>query len=142
MAQRAADSLGLDEKASMKHANMQARLMHNTYMEMGPYAAEIGPCWIWIGKRSNAGYGQINVRVDGKHKTLSAHRVSFEAFKGRKIREGYETMHKCDNRTCIAPNHLKEGKKKANMLDMHAKGRGHGGVLKERAPHKLHGKGE
>lgn len=75
-------------------------------------------CWLWTRYFNNSGYGIFSF----KHKTFSAHRVSYECFRG-KIPEGMCVCHKCDTPTCINPDHLWLGDIKDNTLDMCRKGR-------------------
>lgn len=59
-------------------------------------------CWLWIaGKNIRDGYGKF--WLDNKLK--SAHRVSYEFFKGP-IPEGLDLDHLCRVRHCVNPDHL------------------------------------
>lgn len=81
-------------------------------------------CWPWPASRNpQTGYGQLSAWVDGKHKLLTAHRVSYQASFGA-IPEGKLVCHSCDNRACINPAHLFLGDQLDNMHDMWRKGRG------------------
>ena len=75
-------------------------------------------CWEWQKRISFDGYGQI------KHKTKvkSAHRVSFEVFKGE-IPKGFCVCHTCDNKKCVNPDHLWIGSHLDNAKDRDEKGR-------------------
>lgn len=75
-------------------------------------------CWIWQGSKNDKGYGRIR---SGK-KTFRAHRVSYEAFHGP-IPKGHGVLHKCDNPSCINPDHLFSGTQFDNMSDASTKGR-------------------
>ena len=80
------------------------------------------PCWDWAGKldqskNNGAFYGRLNIRIDGEHKTVRAHRASFEAFTGKKIRKGFEIDHKCNREICIATLHLQEVTPKKNCRE-------------------------
>ena len=68
-------------------------------------------CWIWTGCLLH-GYGIIRARG----RNYSAHRLSFELFKG--INPGKNFLcHKCDNPSCINPDHLFQGNQHDNMQD-------------------------
>ena len=74
-------------------------------------------CWFWLGTINNKGYGSI--RFEGK--TYGSHVISFFLEHGRFP----ETcgLHKCDNPLCVRPDHIFEGTKKDNTVDMMNKGR-------------------
>lgn len=67
------------------------------------------PCWDWVGQlgtgRGSGKYPQLCVRVNGKPKTLRAHRVSYEAFTGNELGDK-ECNHLCERTNCVAPLHL------------------------------------
>ena len=71
-------------------------------------------CWVWIGARSSHGYGRINMRVDGVHRSLWAHIVAFEEYV-RKLGTGEQVDHLCYNRACINPLHLQAVSKTINL---------------------------
>lgn len=76
-------------------------------------------CWLWIGSIISWGYG---VFYNGKKQKLSAHRLSYELFKG-KIPEGLSVLHSCDTRSCVNPLHLHVGTAKDNFNEMIARQR-------------------
>lgn len=88
----------------------------NTYRDLeqrliaGVRFAHVGhealPCWIWIRHTDRKGYPKISLRIDGKHQTLYAHRLSYETFRGEKIKPHYQLDHVCLNPSCINPMHL------------------------------------
>lgn len=78
----------------------------------------ITKCWQWIGSISPSGYARL--QVDGEN--ANAHRISYLVFKG-KIPKGKYVLHKCDNRSCVNPNHLFLGTHQDNMVDRNTKNR-------------------
>lgn len=86
-------------------------------------------CWTWTGTRSKtgqrgsyhrgAGYGHFMV---ADQKRVQAHRYSWELHFGP-IPAGMVVCHRCDNPTCVRPDHLWLGTHKDNVHDMIRKGR-------------------
>ncbi len=70
-------------------------------------------CWEWDASLNEEGYGQFWI----DNKTLRAHRVSYELFKG-KIPQGLQLDHLCRVRNCVNPEHLEPVTNKEN----HARG--------------------
>lgn len=60
-----------------------------------------GGCWMWKGRASTPGYGQVV--VGGKW--VSVHRFSYELENGP-IPEGMSVDHLCYNKLCVNPMHL------------------------------------
>lgn len=79
-------------------------------------------CWNWNGANTR-GYGCFHSIIEGKRRTLKAHRVSYVFANCQPIPEGMEVLHQCDNPSCVNPAHLSVGTKSDNMRDAAAKGR-------------------
>lgn len=78
-------------------------------------------CWIWVGAERK-GYGRLYYRKGGRQLPYAAHRLSYELHKGT-IPSGMHVCHRCDNPSCVNPDHLFCGTDKDNVQDMIAKGR-------------------
>lgn len=81
-------------------------------------------CIEWPYSQVRNGYGRLNYN----QKSYLAHRLALA------LRDGMDPdalatdmycLHKCDNPSCINPNHLFWGNHAENMRDMWSKGRGH-----------------
>ena len=79
-----------------------------------------GGCWEWCGSRTDLGYGKI--RISREKRNELAHRISW-IFHFGSIPKELWVLHRCDDPSCVNPEHLFLGDHTANMADMRAKGR-------------------
>ena len=75
-------------------------------------------CWNWNKYRNKEGYGRFRVN----NKKVLAHRASYLEFNG-KIKDDLLVCHRCDNPSCINPEHLFLGTNHDNVHDSINKGR-------------------
>ena len=81
-------------------------------------------CWSWRASRDQYGYGRFNID-QVIHK---AHRVAWEKAYGP-IPVGKCVCHRCDNPSCVRPDHLFLASQAENIVDCNAKGRATGGRM-------------
>lgn len=67
-------------------------------------------CWLWDGAISADGYGQIRVGNQAR----CAHRIAWQLGEGP-IPEGMDIDHRCANRRCVRPDHLRVVTRSQNM---------------------------
>ena len=82
-------------------------------------------CMRWLGSFYPGGYGKAYLsrkRNTEIPREQGAHQLSYR-FLVEEIESGNVVMHACDNRWCVAPDHLAQGTQHENMDDMHRKGR-------------------
>lgn len=79
------------------------------------------PCEEWGKYRDKNGYGQV--RFDGR--ATYAHRAAYCELRGMGIHEidGLVVLHKCDNPSCVNPEHLELGTHADNVADKVQKNR-------------------
>lgn len=75
-------------------------------------------CWVYTGYKNRRGYGRF--RANGEK--ILAHRFSYQMNIGS-IPENMLVLHKCDNPSCVNPEHLYLGKNKENAGDMASRNR-------------------
>ncbi len=87
-------------------------------------------CWEWTAYRNPAGYGVFGLshtKSKGPTTLILAHRLAWTLTNGP-IPTGKYVLHKCDNPSCINPDHLWLGSIADNQKDMADKGRSGGAV--------------
>ena len=99
---------------------------HRVRIDYGPHPKG---CVLWIGARSDDGYGHAS--IDGV--LTKVHRFALAAHLGRPLKKGMCSLHTCDTPACFLAEHLYEGTKKNNAHDRevrnranHARGKNHG----------------
>lgn len=77
-------------------------------------------CWIWIGKQTYQGYGQLHKKNNNGF--LLAHRYSYFLHNGP-FELSKLVLHHCDNSFCVNPDHLYLGDIQQNVRDRERRGR-------------------
>lgn len=117
--------VGIDHDSPCDLGALRERLIAKVVVEPGT------GCWLWTGARTSSGYGHLSVG----NRTVSAHRVAYQAFRGEVPGE-MAVCHGCDARSCINPDHLWLGTPKERAADALRKGkrrtRKPKGTIKER----------
>lgn len=90
---------------------------HNIFIENIIFPENKNECWIYKIK-GHWNYGSVNFNC----KNILAHRFSYEKYIGL-IPEGMFVCHKCDNPSCVNPEHLFLGNADINNKDRVKKGR-------------------
>ena len=80
-------------------------------------------CWLWLGSRfrHRHGYGAFTCRPHGIIQQR-AHRIAWKLFRGD-VDPARHVLHRCDNPSCVNPDHLFLGDQASNMKDKVRKGR-------------------
>ena len=65
------------------------------------YRPELGPCWLWTGRPTHYGYGNLKVA----RRDVYAHRFAYELLVGP-IPEGLTIDHLCRVRLCVNTRHM------------------------------------
>ncbi len=75
-------------------------------------------CSVWLGALSADGYGRF--KWSGRY--YYAARVVLELKLGRELRNGFVSLHSCDNPPCVTAEHLREGTNGDNQREAYARG--------------------
>ena len=79
----------------------------------------LSECWEWTACKNDLGYGRM---YGLKKRSAKAHRVGWELVHGS-IEVGKCVLHKCDNPSCVRPDHLYVGTLLDNGADCSKRGR-------------------
>lgn len=87
------------------------------------HCPDVGNCWIWNASKSRRGYGSFHAGPRrGIGRSLKANRVSW-MLAGGELAKGQCVCHRCDNPSCVRPDHLFAGSQLDNIQDMKRKRR-------------------
>jgi hypothetical protein len=100
--------------AEADHLAAEARVAERFWSRVG----KSDECWIYKGFLDKDGYGGF--WAHGRN--LKAHRIAWNLTNGP-IPDGLRVCHRCDNPSCVRPDHLFLGTDADNVRDRQAKGR-------------------
>lgn len=99
--------------------SLEERFWEKVDRENGPHIAYMDtPCWQWVRNRTSDGYG----RIRGEGKMACASHVAMQ-LEGIDVPGGMCCLHRCDNPSCVRPDHLFIGSHLDNRRDCARKGR-------------------
>lgn len=106
---------GQHYRRAQRHGDVNATaiIVGDDTARFAQYVRKTSTCWNWIGDKGPGGYG--NFSINGREK--KSHRVSYEWNIG-KIPPGMEIDHRCHNRACVNPEHLRPVTRKQNMENL------------------------
>jgi hypothetical protein len=116
------DSIGVPERAktplcgNVSAIEAMARAFER--LAAGVQRGRPNACWPWSGAPNSEGYGLV--KIDGTN--YRAHRLAYIAAYGE-IDEGTVVRHRCHNRLCCNPVHLRAGTHADNVADRGVSGR-------------------
>lgn len=106
--------------SNSKRLTIEMRLLNRTKEDEAISSPHVDtPCWICSASKRLHGGAPI-LKIKGRK--ISVSRIAFFLWRGV-IAEGLLVCHKCDNPSCVNPEHLWLGTHKENMKDMTDKGR-------------------
>jgi len=83
-------------------------------------------CWNWTSAKNGEGYGYIRRKIHCdfpfKFPAIMSHRLSYMLLYGD-LSEDDLVLHRCDNPSCVNPEHLFKGTQVDNVQDCYNKGR-------------------
>lgn len=93
-------------------ASLEDRMTNHTQVH-GPipaHAPQLGNCHVWTGHVNKYGYGTVG----HNYKVLKVHRVAYAMAYGR-IPRGLQIDHRCRNKRCVRPEHLRLATNRLNQ---------------------------
>jgi DNA-binding XRE family transcriptional regulator len=90
----------------------------NAELKFWRFVEKSNSCWLWIGRKSPKGYGELSY----KQHRQRAHRVAWQMANGP-IPDGMIIRHSCDNPPCVRLGHLLIGTIADNNRDKAERGR-------------------
>jgi len=93
------------------------KVAHRFWAKVDKRTTDDDECWIWTAALSSEGYGNFSVRIDGKERTVRAHRMAWFLTYPQPLDADMYLDHLfpiCAGRYCVNPMHLDPIPKRLN----------------------------
>jgi len=100
----------------------RSKLIKNTLPRFWKFVTVSPECWEWAGHKTYDGYGVFHLSRESRPRRIVAHRFAWQSFNGV-IPIGLKVCHRCDNPSCVRPDHLFLATPSENQQDCIAKER-------------------
>ena len=91
-----------------------ARTITPASERLWPRVDKTETCWNWTGCLDRKGYGIIGDQVDGRKVSIRVHRLAYSLLLGT-LNDDDQVDHRCHNRRCVNPEHLRATTHKQNQ---------------------------
>lgn len=113
---------GIYERKTNPAVNLGVRKTKSPEERFWTKVRKTESCWLWTAAKDQKGYGKLQVGTMKRPRYVVASRLSWEIHEGP-IPPGIFVLHRCDEPSCVRPDHLFLGRAADNAADKVRKGR-------------------